>query len=409
VALTSDATGKSWSGKEKIAFTNTGQVPITDFWIRLWDNGYAGCTASLAERISALTGGTAAETAVDCTAVRIVLATPLKAGAHGIIGFDLAIDVPDQKDRFGSFNGRSYLGNAIPLVAVKDEHGWELSPYVKFGESFYSLIADFDVTLDHPSSLLTPSSGFLADDHTVGERTVTHVSAPKIRDFVWSIGAFTHDSTKSVAGVEVDAYWPSTASDSASRDLMAYAAQALDSYSARYGSYPYPRYTVIFDDFGTAFGGMEYPTYALSLPDKGTLAHETAHQWWYALVGDDPYRYPWIKESLGEYSAEEFQGATIPAHSCTFLAPNERMDQTMETYELVGDYLYHDAIYHEGTCMWFDLENSIGRDAMNTFLRNLLQKFEYGIVRPADVRAAAQAVTSVDLSGFWAKWRNEGG
>ena len=70
--------------------------------------------------------------------------------------------------------------------------------------------------------------------------------------------------------------------------------------------------------------------------------------------------------------------------------------------------MYHDAIYHEGTCMLYDLEHVIGKDAMNTFLRTLVQRYEYGVVRPADVRALAQSVTTQDLAGFWATWRNVG-
>lgn len=67
------------------------------------------------------------------------------------------------------------------------------------------------------------------------------------------------------------------------------------------------------------------------------------------------------------------------------------MDQTMELYlkdhdALHHDALHHDAIYHEGTCMLFDLENAIGKDAMNRFPRSLFRKCEYG-VRPARRRA----------------------
>jgi hypothetical protein len=409
VALKSDATGRSWTGTERVEFGNAGSVPITEFWIRVWGNGVAGCEGDRpAERISVLTGGRIAENGQDCTAYRIVLDHPLAAGARGQVDFDLAIDVPERRDRFGSVDGQTYLGNALPLLAVKDEHGWELPPYSSFGESFYSLTADFDVILDHPTNLLTPSTGVVADERAAGDRTVTHVKAPKVRDFAWSVGAFHHDKVTSATGVEVDAYWPDSESDSNVRHLLRCAADAVDAYSNRLGAYPYPQLTLVFAEFGAAFDGMEYPNYLLTSAYQGAVAHEVAHQWWYGLVGDDQYRHPWLDEAFAEYTAEQFQGGTSPAHSCDFLAADERMDQTMETYTRSGDYMYHDAIYHEGTCLLFDLEHTIGRDAMNHFLRTLVQKYEYGVVRPDDVRAAAQASTSVDLSGFWARWRNTG-
>ncbi|MEY9860947.1 hypothetical protein ABH935_006585 [Catenulispora sp. GAS73] len=408
VALKSDDTGHSWSGNETISFANSGTVPITEFWIRLWGNGDAGCSATQPERISNLSGASIAETEQKCTAFRIVLDSPLAPGARTEVGFALAIDVPVRADRFGVNGVDTYLGNALAVLAVKDEHGWELPPYVDFGESFYSLTADYDVTLDHPATLQVPSTGAVAEETSEGNRVITHITAPKVRDFSWSAGAFHHASMTSATGVTVDAYWPNSESDSNCQSLMHYAASAIDAYSARYGAYPYPRFSIVFDEFGSAFDGMEYPNYVLASANQGAVAHEVAHQWWFALVGDDQYRHPWLDEAFAEYSAEEFQGATTPAHNCDWIAPDERMDAAMDTYEKAGDYLYHDAIYHEGTCMLFDLEHTLGRAAMDRMLRGLFTKFEYGVERPADVRAMAQSVAGRDLSAFWVKWRNTG-
>ncbi|NUR27572.1 MAG: hypothetical protein HOV83_17315 [Catenulispora sp.] len=291
---------------------------------------------------------------------------------------------------------------------MKDENGWELPPYVSFGESYYSQVADYDVTLDHPAALQVPSTGVLAGETVLGDRLVTHLTAAKVRDFSWSVGAFHHDSVLTASGVTVDAYWPNSESDSNCRDLMHYAANALDSYGARFGAYPYPRFTIVFDEFGSAFDGMEYPNYVLASAYRGAVAHEVAHQWWYGLVGDDQYRHPWLDEAFAEYSAERFQGSATPAHNCDWIAPGERMDASMEVYEKAGDPLYHDAVYHEGTCMLYDLERTIGHDAMDRLLRGLVSTYEYGVVRPQDVRAMAASVSGNDLSEFWARWRNTG-
>ena len=32
------------------------------------------------------------------------------------------------------------------------------------------------------------------------------------------------------------------------------------------------------------------------------IAHETAHQWWYSIVGNDEVNEPWLDEALTEYS-----------------------------------------------------------------------------------------------------------
>ncbi|NUR58454.1 MAG: M1 family metallopeptidase [Catenulispora sp.] len=408
VALTSDATGHSWSGTEKISFANPGHAPISEFWIRLWGNGVTGCVGSPPERISALIGGRIAETTENCTAYRIVLDTALAPGARGEISFGLAIDVPVRQDRFGVNGVDTYLGNALAVLAVKDENGWELPPYVAFGESYYSLTADYDVTLDHPAALQVPSSGTVVGETPVGDRIVTHITAAKVRDFSWSAGAFNHDHMVTASGVTVDAYWPNSESDSRCRELMRYAADALESYGVRFGAYPYPRFTIVFDEFGSAFDGMEYPNYVLASAHAGAVAHEVAHQWWFALVGDDQYRHPWLDEAFAEYSAERFQGGVTPAHGCDWIAADERMDVGMDVFERAGDPLYHDAVYHEGTCMLYDLEDTIGRDAMNRLLHGLVDRYAYGVMRPQDVRALAAEVSGKDLSAFWARWRNAG-
>ena len=75
--------------------------------------------------------------------------------------------------------------------------------------------------------------------------------------------------------------------------------------------------------------GIEYPT--LSFVGSGdfmrlVVDHETAHQWFYALVGNDQARDPWLDETLatwaqtrlgsGEPRSPMLGGTTRPAPSC---------------------------------------------------------------------------------------------
>jgi hypothetical protein len=85
----------------------------------------------------------------------------------------------------GAYN---FIGNALPVLAVRDTAGWHLDPYTNNGESFYSLISDFDVTLDHPTALAVPASGTSTDTPGASGRTVTHAVARSVRDFAWAAG-----------------------------------------------------------------------------------------------------------------------------------------------------------------------------------------------------------------------------
>ena len=92
-----------------------------------------------------MTGGTAGALSVGCTALDITLPAPLAQGQSGTIGFDLKIVVPSGADRFGHDGAFSFIGNALPVLAIRDGSGWHLDPYTNNGESFYSLAADFQV------------------------------------------------------------------------------------------------------------------------------------------------------------------------------------------------------------------------------------------------------------------------
>ena len=162
VSLTSNTSGTTWTGHESVTFTNAAADPLNEIYLRLWDN-YHGSCPSTPITVTNVTGGTAGALTVGCTALKITLPAPLAQGAQGTIGFDLSIVVPSGADRFGHDGSYNFIGNALPVLAVHDGAGWHLDPYTNNGESFYSLASDFNVTLDHPTSLKVPATGTSVD------------------------------------------------------------------------------------------------------------------------------------------------------------------------------------------------------------------------------------------------------
>ena len=88
------------------------------------------------------------------------------------------------------------------------------------------------------------------------------------------------------------------------------AKELIKVFSELFTEYPYDTYSVVASDF--FIGGMEYPTLVMidkNLYDEDSkflleyvIAHETAHQWWYSIVGNDEVSEPWLDEALTEYS-----------------------------------------------------------------------------------------------------------
>ena len=85
------------------------------------------------------------------------------------------------------------------------------------------------------------------------------------------------------------------------------AIDCINTFSKLYYPYPYSTYTVVQSSF--VYGGMEYPMLSLISDNVDNyddylniIVHESAHQWWYNIVGNNQYLNPWVDESLTEFS-----------------------------------------------------------------------------------------------------------
>src|SRR5699024_596396 len=84
---------------------------------------------------------------------------------------------------------------------------------------------------------------------------------------------------------------------------------SLKVFNKLFGQYPYGAYSIVMTEFPT---GMEYPGIVFISEDyfreelssrlEQVIVHETAHQWWYGLVGNDQIKEAWLDESLASYS-----------------------------------------------------------------------------------------------------------
>lgn len=407
VSLSSDASGATWTGHESVTFTNASASPLNDVYLRLWDN-YHGSCPSTPITVTNVTGGTAGALTVGCTALDIALPAPLAQGQSGTVGFDLKIVVPSGADRFGRDGAFSFIGNALPLLAIRDAAGWHLDPYTNNGESFYSLAADFHVVLDHPSGLQVPATGTSVDTPGTSGRTVTTATATKVRDFAWAAGAFSKVSGTSPAGVKVNVYAVSGISASSAQSMLNTSISAIDAHAGRFGAYPYGEVDAVLDN-NFWFGGMEYPGFVLDLVSTTALTHELAHQWWYGIVGDDEYNNPWLDEAFADYSTDLALGSsgTNCWNSVSWASSSEKITNSMAYWDAHSSR-YSTVVYGYGKCALHDLRRLIGDSAMTNLLRTYAQAHWYGVSTTAEFKAAAQAATSVDLTSFWSTHRIDG-
>ncbi|SMF40929.1 M1 family metallopeptidase [Streptomyces sp. Amel2xC10] len=407
VSLSSDTTGTVWTGHQSATFTNASATPLGEVYLRLWDNYHGTCSAPPI-RITDVTGGTAGALSVACTALPITLPTPLAQGQSATIGFDLGISVPSGADRFGHDGAFSFIGNALPVLAVKDGAGWHLDPYTNNGEAFYSLAADFRVALDHPTTLLVPATGTSVDTPGSSGRTVTTATATQVRDFAWAAGPFSKISGTSAAGTPVNVYSVTGISSANAQSMLTTARTAVDAHASRFGAYPYGELDAVIDN-SFWFGGMEYPGFVLDLVSTTALTHEIGHQWWYGIVGDDEYTSPWLDESFTDYATDLALGKTGANcwNSVSWASSAEKITNSMAYWDTHSSR-YSTVVYGYGKCALHDLRRLIGDTAMAKLLKDYATSHWYGVSTTAEFKAAAQAATTTDLTSFWTTHRIEG-
>ncbi|MEU7057258.1 M1 family aminopeptidase [Streptomyces sp. NPDC046197] len=407
VSLSSNTNGTVWTGHESVAFTNASATALGEVYLRLWDNYHGSCSA-MPITVSNVSGGTAGALSVDCTALEIALPTPLTQGQSATVGFDLGITVPSGADRFGHDGAYSFIGNALPVLAVEDGAGRHLDPYTDNGESFYSLAADFKVTLDHPSALLVPATGTSTDTPGSSGRTITTANAAKVRDFAWAAGPFTKISGTSPGGTAVNVYSVSGIGTADAQSMLTTAKNAVDTHASRFGAYPYGELDAVIDN-NFWFGGMEYPGFVLDLVSTTALTHEIGHQWWYGIVGDDEYNSPWLDEAFADYATDLALNRTGSDcwNSVSWASTAERITNSMAYWDAHSSR-YSTVVYGYGKCALHDLRRVLGDTAMAKLLKDYATSHWYGVSTTAEFKAAAQAATTTDLTSFWTTHRIDG-
>jgi len=126
-------------------------------------------------------------------------------------------------------------------------------------------------------------------------------------------------------------------------------------------------------------------------------SHELAHQWWYALVGNNQYADPWLDESITHYSALRFTGE--PGTDCAappWQGPDDRITNGHDYWDGLPSGHYFVSVYFIGPCMLADLEQTPGSDRMLAMLKSYAVAHRYGVSTPRDFGAAAQHASPVD-------------
>lgn len=312
------------------------------------------------------------------------------------------------------------LGNFFPILCAYENGSFYECVYYSDGDPFYAECADYSVTLTVPKEYVAASTGKIVSERTLESKKEYTLSATNVRDFAVVLSDCFEVATSRKGNVEVKYYYYND--DKPTAHLML-AEEALEYYSSAFGDYPYDTYTVA--QTGFCYGGMEYPMLTMIGDSLGesdfvyTLAHETAHQWWYVAVGSNQSENAWQDEGLSEYSAALFfenhsdygftreelisdalkeYRAYYNVYSQVFGEADTRMTRSLNDF--LSEYEYRCIAYDKGAILFDTLRTSIGDKRFMDGLKRYYSEYKFRTASPAALIGCFEK-SGVDVAGFF--------
>lgn len=436
ISATYDDKARTLTGVADFTFYNSTDNEISDLQFNLWGNAFrrdatykpvSDSLASKAYYAGASYGGESVEKVEGCASwevggedeniLNVVLNSPVYPDQTAKVSITYTLDLAKINHRTGVTASTVNLGNFYPVLCAYSQEGFIKAPYYSSGDPFVSECADYDVSLTLPQGYTAATSGKEVSRSEAGEVVTTRYELKKARDFAAVLSDKFKTVTRDVNGCAVTLYY---CGEKEPRREMDAACESLGYYSKTFGSYAYPTLSVVFTPLYVS--GMEYP--ALTMINSAleeadavyTIAHENAHQWWYAMVGNDQVNCAWQDEGLAEYSTLCFfenhpaygftrtqaLGTAIKAYRAYYSVYNQifgKADTTMTRSlgAFASEYEYVNIAYNKGLLMFEAARSAMGDKKFFAAAKSYFEDCRFKIASPDDL-----------ISHFSAKHDSEG-
>ena len=351
----------------------------------------------------------------DVSVVWVVPEKPLPLGTRIELDISFYSDIPYNYDfisqvNVGDNNSFFEFGNFYPILAIYEDEEWQTPPYAYQTESFYSLCADYNVLIRLPSDYLVISTGSEEKMHDRGGISVWQLNAENVRDFAITAANNLAKIESNVGNTTLNTYYyknePTGLNTQHEANLMQESAQlAFALFEQKIGAYPYDELDIVLS-FGD-YGGLEYPGLVrISIKHmdflnrnnsskhleeryaaiKKTTAHEVAHQWFYAVVGNNSYSEPWLDEAFASfceryiylktvYNADEFD--VMVKDERAFIAKwQDNIDKKLDLPVSEYNNFYY-SVYVQGALFLHDIMQLMGEDAFFAMLSDYYAEYSF--------------------------------
>ncbi len=417
-------------GSQRVRYTNHSEEVFDEIVYRLYPN-LPDMGGQL--RVTNVTlNGEPVEVVFEVrnSAMSVPVAGGLAPGESAEMSMDfiMVVERGINPERFGFENSQVQGVNWHPALSVyegPDRGWWKTRIYAENNDPYYGEIGLYDMYITHADNVLIGTSGVTIETTQNTDGTVTeHIVTGPMRDNFILAGTTMGKITDEIAGTRVNVYFL-PGGERAAEWVMQSSLLSLDVFNRYFGDYPYAELDVAETDI--AAGGVEYPgivvlTDNLWLNGSPTTelvtAHEIAHQWWYAMVGNNQGETPWLDESLTSFSEGIYWREAYDDNEDRYNNWLQNQRTNLTGYLGIGganltmnrptiefpQFTVGVLVYVKGRVFYAELEDMIGREAFQLAVQAYFQNTKYELTSAYNLMTHFEEASGMDLDAFFYEW-----
>jgi aminopeptidase N len=417
------------TGTEEVHYTNAEEVALDQVELRLFPNILGGEMIVSNVRVDEQT--VTPDYGLENSLLIVPFAKPLEPGQSLVLHMDFSVTVPQTVEKnYGVLayaEGVLTLAHSYPMVCVYNQEGWNAEIPPQSGDVTFADASFFLVKVNAPKGLTLVTTGQTIGSDEAGQAQTLSVASGPARDFYLVASPNYKKISQTFGEVTINSYAPENLESGAQMALDT-AVRAVSDFSKRYAPFPYTELDIVATP--TLALGIEYPgmiaitsriydlnqnlnNTSASAYMESTVAHETAHQWFYNLVGDDQLDDPWLDESLAQFATLQYYGDEYgPNGEQGFRSTLENRWARVNKADIpiglpVAKYSpdeYGAIVYGRGGLFFVALKKQIGTDAFDTFMKDYARNLSWGIATPQLLQSLAEKQCGCDLAEIFNQW-----
>ena len=332
--------------------------------------------------------------------------------------------------------GVMLLGSSYPVLAVRQSDEWQRKLEASVGDNIFNEVADYAVEIEvEPGVALFTSAG--EDQNKPSRKNTSFFSAAALRDFAIIAGRSLRSEQIQVGDTTLRSIFIPE-HERIGKRVLAMAQDALKVFSTKFGPLPLKTVTITEAPLVAGLGSTEFAGLGViasayyvdfdapamrNLPEiireqrasveeslEWSVAHLIAHEWWGAVVGNNPARDAVLDEAMASWSALRYfheihgekKAATVKQDQLegvyriyrTF--GGEDMDANRPSRDYRNTFQYAAIVTTKGALMLVQMQKLLGEEKLMLAIRNYYQANLLEIADVDDLRGALIAEASIE-------------